>query len=122
MSGEEEAKEVAVEEDPRLERWREQIREWRESGERKRRYCEEKGIKYDQFQYWYRKLGTGAKRRAVRFVQVPAAVIQRGVPMHGVPGSGDGKISVEYREYKVEVRRGFEAEDLLMVMRVLQRV
>jgi hypothetical protein len=107
--------------DARLEAWRVRLAEWSESGESGSGYCRRNGLSYDQFKYWLRRIGS-SQRPGLTFVRVEARNIQGKAILGGSHAAATSSIRVRAGRHMVEIDSGFSAEDLLVVLRVLERV
>jgi hypothetical protein len=93
--------------------WRKIFEAWKASGQTRSEFCQERSIPVSTFDYWKKRLKAG-KGATSRFVQV----------RHGVKSidkSAKIRIIVDDR-YSVELNAGFEADDLITILRAMRAV
>ena len=93
--------------------WRKIFEAWMASGQTRSEFCRERSIPVSTFDYWKKRLKIG-KGATSRFVQV----------RHGVKSSDKSakiRIIVDDR-YSVELQAGFEADDLIRILRAMRTV
>lgn len=102
-------------------KWAERIREWQESGKRAEDFASGQPFKASTLKWWSTELrkrsGQGVRPRKPRETSSirMARVVRRGRP----PAAGAGGVVVEVSGARIAVERGFDAELLSEVVRVL---
>jgi hypothetical protein len=96
--------------------WEKHIAQWGTSGLSQVEYCRANKIGLKSFQYWKRKSsGNGAPPA---FIEVPLSKL---FAAQVLPDNAHLCVVVDQR-YRIEIRNGFDSEDLERVVRVLRRI
>ena len=98
--------------------WEAHIQAWEKSGLTAADYCRRHNLSYDAFHYWKKKITRTASSKDIRFVPVPARMIDQWQQATTTPGSA---LKVEFGDrFKIEVHAGFCPQTLIRVIATLE--
>jgi hypothetical protein len=96
--------------------WEKHIAQWGMSGLSQVEYCRENKIGLKSFQYWKRKSKRSNAPPVLIEVPLPRPIVAQVLPTKA------HLCVVVGQQYRIEICRGFESEDLERVVRVLRRI
>lgn len=96
--------------------WEQRLAEFESSGTRIKVWCQEQGIRENQFYYWRRKLRSKPVEKEERVKWLSLALD------NGKQGSDHDSIAVHIGQVTIEVNKGFDHHLLREIVQVLQTI
>ena len=94
------------------EEWQQKLKAWKSSGKSRSEFCREHRIAVSTFDYWKKRLNSGDG--GTKFIKLPAL-------MDSGRNAAPLSIVVDGR-YRVELRAGFDPDDLAIALRTIGSV